>query len=77
MQNVEDYQIWFQLGQWYVRNRLKCKKLTDRVNDDESTNKTDCQDITEILLKVALNTISLTPKHICQIHVLYFVMYIL
>jgi len=29
MQNVEDYQIWFQLGQWYVRNRLKCKKLTD------------------------------------------------
>jgi hypothetical protein len=25
-----------------------------------STNKTDCHDITEILLKVALNTISLT-----------------
>jgi hypothetical protein len=26
------------------------------------TNKTDCQDITEILLKVALNTITLTLK---------------
>jgi hypothetical protein len=28
-----------------------------------STNKTDCQDITEILLKVALNTISHKPYH--------------
>jgi hypothetical protein len=27
-----------------------------------STNKTDCHDITEILLKVALNTITLTQK---------------
>ena len=27
-----------------------------------STNKTDCHDITEILLKVALNTINLTLK---------------
>jgi hypothetical protein len=26
-----------------------------------STNKTDCHDITEILLKVALNTITITP----------------
>jgi hypothetical protein len=26
-----------------------------------STNKTDCHDIIEILLKVALNTITLTP----------------
>ena len=26
-----------------------------------TTNKTDCQDITEILLKVELNTITLTP----------------
>jgi hypothetical protein len=26
-----------------------------------STNKADCHDITEILLKVALNTITLTP----------------
>jgi len=28
-----------------------------------SINKTDCQDITEILLKVALNTITLNPNH--------------
>jgi len=27
-----------------------------------ATNKTDCHDITEILLKVALNTITLTPS---------------
>jgi hypothetical protein len=27
-----------------------------------STNKTDCQDVTEILLKVALNTIKQTNK---------------
>ena len=35
-----------------------------------STNKTDCHDITEILLKVALNTITLvcsTPSYICKI----------
>ena len=30
-----------------------------------STNKTDCHDITDILLKVALNTIKQTSKHIC------------
>jgi hypothetical protein len=28
-----------------------------------STNKTDCHDITEILLKVVLNTITLTHRH--------------
>ena len=28
-----------------------------------STNKTDCHDITEILLKVAFNTIKQTYKH--------------
>jgi predicted component of type VI protein secretion system len=31
-----------------------------------STNKTDHHDITEILLKVALNTITLTLKHILK-----------
>jgi len=31
-----------------------------------STNKTDCHDITEILLKAALNTIALTLKMLCQ-----------
>jgi hypothetical protein len=30
-------------------------------NDKSSTNKTDRRDITEILLKVALNAISLNP----------------
>jgi len=30
-----------------------------------STNKTDRHDITEILLKVVLNTIKQTNKHIC------------
>ena len=30
------------------------------VSPGTSTNKTDCQDITEILLKVALDTITLT-----------------
>ena len=31
-----------------------------------STNKTDLHDITEILLKVALNTITLTPNLLTQ-----------
>ena len=31
-----------------------------------STNKTDRHDITEILLKVALNTINLNPTSICE-----------
>jgi hypothetical protein len=34
-----------------------------RVLRVSSTNKTDCHDITEILLKVALHTISLPPPH--------------
>ena len=33
-----------------------------------STIKTDRHNITEILLKVALNTIPLTPKHTCNYH---------
>jgi len=32
-----------------------------------STNKNDCQDITEIVLKVALNTITLTQPYILTI----------
>jgi len=31
-----------------------------------STNKTDCHDIAEILLKVALNTINQTNLYICK-----------
>jgi hypothetical protein len=41
-----------------------------------STNKTDCHDITEILLKVALNTMTLTPLLLVNLifewHVWYF-----
>jgi hypothetical protein len=37
-------------GQWFSQGTLVY-----------STNKTDCHDITELLLKVALNTITLTP----------------
>ena len=38
-------------GQWFFPGTLV-----------SSTNKTDCHNITEILLKVALNTIILTPS---------------
>ena len=42
-----------------------------------STNKTDCHDITEILLKMALNTITLTPVlyHLTSGNVLYHGLY--
>jgi hypothetical protein len=41
---------WFTAGRWFSQGTLV-----------SSTNKTDLHDITEILLKVALNTITLTP----------------
>ena len=41
----------FPTGQWFSQSTLV-----------SSTNKTDSHDITEIWLKVALNTITLTPK---------------
>ena len=44
---------WFATGRWF--------SLGTPVS---STNKTDYHDITEILLKVALNTITLTLTHI-------------
>jgi hypothetical protein len=34
-----------------------------------STNKTDCQDITEITMKVVLNTIKQTKKHIFEVKI--------
>jgi len=37
-------------------------------NPVSSTNKTDCHDITEILLKVALTNITLTPNHSSSIY---------
>jgi hypothetical protein len=44
---IEHYVIvcqWFEAGQW--------------LSPDSSTNKADCHNITEILFKVALNTIT-------------------
>jgi hypothetical protein len=44
-----------------------------------STNKTDCHDITKILLKVALNTIKpiSIPKFLSIIAMYYFVLFML
>ena len=42
---------WFAVGRWFSSG-----------TSVSSTNKTDGHDITEILLKVALNSISLTPN---------------
>ena len=42
---------WLATGQWFLPG-----------TPVSSTNKTDCHDITEILLKVALNTITHNPK---------------
>jgi hypothetical protein len=44
---------WLATGRWFSPDPLV-----------SSTNKTDCHDVTEILLKVALNTINLTPANI-------------
>ena len=44
---------WFVAGQWFLPGTLV-----------SSCNKTDCHDITEILLKMALNIITLTHKFI-------------
>jgi hypothetical protein len=37
-----------------------------------STNETDCHNITEILLKVALNTITITPLYVYYMYVTIF-----
>ena len=57
---IQHYVIKFvsdvrQVGQWFSL----CTPVS-------STNKADCHDITEILLKVALNTITLTPYNYNQ-----------
>jgi hypothetical protein len=46
---------WLAKGQWFSSGPLV-----------SSTNKTDHHDITEILLKVALNTINLLFLHMCK-----------
>jgi hypothetical protein len=46
---------WLATGQWFFPGTLV-----------SSTNKTDCRDITEILLKVVLNTINQTQYHLVR-----------
>ena len=50
---------WLATGQWFS----PCPPVS-------STNKTDCHDITEILLKVALNTIKQTNRYQQSVSVL-------
>ena len=54
-QGVLDTTLCDKVCQWLATNRWFSSG-----NPVSSTNKTNCQDITEILLKVALNTINLT-----------------
>ena len=44
----------------FVNNLWQVCDITRHSTRVSSTNKTDCHDITEILLKVAVNTITLT-----------------
>ena len=46
----------------YVMKLVTCDKSVF-----SSTNKTNCHDMTEILLKVALNTINQPTKHKCRV----------
>jgi hypothetical protein len=54
---------------WGILHTILCDKLLQQVGGFllsipiSSTNKTDHQDITEISLKVVLNTITLTPLY--------------
>jgi len=61
-------QLWIRIPhRWGVLDTTICDKVCELVlvagrwlSAVSSTNKTDCHDITEILLKVALNTLTLT-----------------
>ena len=59
-------QVWFNLVQKFQRRRFKCKSLrhtTDgRWTPSDGKSSHGCHDMTEILLKVALNTIDQTIK---------------
>ena len=55
MQGVLDTALCYKVCQWLVAGRW-----FSRGTLASSTNKNDCHDIAEILLKVALNTITLT-----------------
>ena len=61
---------WLATGWWFSRGTTLCDKVCQWLVTVwwfspgtllSSTNKTDCHDIAEILLKVVLNTKSLTP----------------
>jgi hypothetical protein len=62
-----------------VLNTTLCDKVCQRLATGQwfspvsSTNKTDRHDITEILLKVALNTITLTPNPNIYIYMYHYV----
>ena len=49
------------LMQHYVMKFVSDLRQVGGTTPDSSTNKTDCHDITEILLIVVLNTIALIP----------------
>ena len=51
---------WLAAGQWFSPGTLV-----------SSTNKTDCHDITEILLKVALSTINQTKPYVIGLDLIY------
>jgi hypothetical protein len=52
--------VWTSL-RWGVLDTILCDKVCLWLSPVSSTNKTDCHNITEILLKVVLNTINLAP----------------
>jgi hypothetical protein len=65
------HQLRFQI--YFKKKKLKAVFMGTLVS---STNKTDCRDITEILLKVVLNTITQTwkegfPFNVIQIKILF------
>jgi hypothetical protein len=46
----------------YPEKTTDLSQVTDQLSPVSSTNKTDCHDITEIMLKVGLNTINPNPQ---------------
>ena len=64
MQGVLDTSLYDKVCQWLATGQW--------FSPVSSTNKTDCHDITEKLLKVSLNTITLTPNSLLQLtHVVH------
>ena len=62
-EGVLDTTLCDKICQWLVTGRMLSPGTSV-----SSTNKTDCHHITEILLKVALNTITLIDLHIIFIY---------